>query len=172
MSADKRDAYLAAHPWIHYDGNTAVVRFEDFGIYATRDARVPSFDDLGYEQPGPNLYGNAHQAARHFTDYSLQLATGDPDAVVDPALKEIVHSQNPIWHILRKHSDVAPHWWIRHGACDPCLAVPPAVLLATAAENAEKDVNCRLVWDGGHCEDDDQDEFLQWVAKITGYSIG
>ena len=172
MSADKREVYLAAHPWIHYDGNTAVVRFEDFGIYATRDARVPSFDDLGYEQPGPNLYGNAHQAARHFTDYSLQLATGDSNASVAPALSEIVHSQNPIWHILRKHSDVAPHWWIRHGACDPCLAVPPAVLLATAAENAGKDVNCRLVWDGGHCEDDDQDEFLQWVAEITGYSIG
>ena len=105
-------------------------------------------------------YRQEYQAARHFTDYALQLATGDPNAKVDPALTEIVHSQNPIWHILRKHSDVAPHWWIRHGACDPCLAVPPAVLLATAA-----------VWDGGHCEDDDQDAFLQWVAAITGYAI-
>ena len=171
MSDDKRNAYLADHPWIHYDGTTATLRFEDFGLYATRDARVPSFDDLGYEQPGPNLYGDAHHAARHFTDYSLQLATGDENATIDSALKEIVHSQNPIWHILRKHSDVAPHWWIRHGACDPCLAVPPAVLLATAAENAGKDVNCRLVWDGGHCEDDDQDEFLKWVAQITGYSL-
>ncbi len=171
MSDDKRNAYLASHPWIHYDGTTAALRFEDFGLYATRDARVPSFDDLGYEQPGPNLYGDAHHAARHFTDYSLQLATGDETATVDPALIEIIHSQNPIWHILRKHSDVAPHWWIRHGACDPCLAVPPAVLLATAAENAGKDVNCRLVWDGGHCEDDDQDEFLKWVAHITGYSL-
>ena len=171
MDPAKRDAYLADRPWIHYDGAAAVVRFEDFGLYATRDARVPSFDDLGYEQPGPNLYGSEHQAARHFTDYALQLATGDPNAKVDPALTEIVHSQNPIWHILRKHADVAPHWWIRHGACDPCLAVPPAVLLATAAENAGKDVNCRLVWDGGHCEDDDQDAFLQWVAAITGYAI-
>ena len=171
MSDDKRNAYLADHPWIHYDGTTAALRFEDFGLYATRDARVPSFDDLGYEQPGPNLYGDAHHAARHFTDYSLQLATGDETATVDPELTEIIHSQNPIWHILRKHSDVAPHWWIRHGACDPCLAVPPAVLLATAAENAGKDVNCRLVWDGGHCEDDDQDEFLKWVAHITGYSL-
>lgn len=171
MSDDKRNAYLANHPWIHYDGTTAALRFEDFGLYATRDARVPSFDDLGYEQPGPNLYGDAHHAAQHFTDYSLQLATGNEAATVDPALTEIIHSQNPIWHILRKHSDVAPHWWIRHGACDPCLAVPPAVLLATAAENAGKDVNCRLVWDGGHCEDDDQDEFLKWVAHITGYSL-
>lgn len=171
LSPEKRDAYLAGHPWIHYNGATATLCFEDFGVYATRDARVPSFDDLGYEQPGPNLYGDERQAARHFTDYALQLATGDLNAAVDPALTDIVHSQNPIWHILQKHSDVAPHWWIRHGACDPCLAVPPAVLLATAAENAGKDVNCRLVWDGGHCEDDDQDEFLKWVADITGYSI-
>ena len=169
LPPQQREQYLAAHPWVRFDGEHASLRFEDFGVYATRDARVPSFDDLGMEQPGPNLYGDAEHAARHFTDHALQLATGSPDAKIDPALTELVHSQNPIWHILQKHSDVAPHWWIRHGACDPCLAVPPAVLLATAAENAGKDVNCRLVWDGGHCEDDDQDAFLDWVAEITGY---
>ena len=171
LSEEKKAAYLSSHPWIKYDGTTATVSYEDFGVYAPRDARVPSFDDLGYEQPGPNLYGDKTHAARHFTDYALQLATGDEHAKVDEALKDIVHSQNPIWHILRKHSDVAPHWWIRHGACDPCLAVPPAVLLATAAENVGKDVNCRLVWDGGHCEDDDQDVFLHWVGQITDHHI-
>ncbi|MDD6024339.1 MAG: hypothetical protein PUC06_08920 [Oscillospiraceae bacterium] len=171
LPEEKQAAYLAAHPWISYNDEAATLKYEDFGVYAPRDARVPSFDDLGYEQPGPNLYGDAMHAARHFTDYALQLATGDEDAKVDEELKAIVHSQNPIWHILRKHSDVAPHWWIRHGACDPCLAVPPAVLLATAAENAGKDVNCRLVWDGGHCEDDDQDQFLLWVAEITEHTV-
>ena len=166
-----RTAYLADHPWIRYDGENADFTFAEFGVYAPRDARVPSFDDLGYEQPGPNLYGDASHAARHFTDYALQLATGDPGARVPEELKAIVLSQSPVWHILQKNTDAAPYWWIRHGACDPCLAVPPAVLLATAAENAGKTVSCRLVWDGGHCEDDDQDEFLKWVGEITGYSI-
>ncbi len=167
----EQKAYLSTRPWIKYDGEQAALTFEDFGLYATRDARVPAFDDLGMSQPSPILFGNETTNARHFTDYSEQLATGDASAKLDPALVDLIHSQNPTWHILQKHSDVAPHWWIRHGACDPSLAVPPAVLLATALENAGKDVNCRLVWDGGHCEDDDQEVFLSWVAEITGHTL-
>ena len=162
---------MSTRPWIKYDGEQAALTFEDFGLYATRDARVPAFDDLGMSQPSPILFGNETTNARHFTDYSEQLATGDASAKLAPALVDLIHSQNPTWHILQKHSDVAPHWWIRHGACDPSLAVPPAVLLATALENAGKDVNCRLVWDGGHCEDDDQEVFLSWVAEITGHTL-
>lgn len=121
----EQKAYLSTRPWIKYDGEQAALTFEDFGLYATRDARVPAFDDLGMSQPSPILFGNETTNARHFTDYSEQLATGDASAMVDPALTDLVHSQNPTWHILQKHSDVAPHWWIRHGACDPSLAVPP-----------------------------------------------
>ncbi len=167
LDSQARAKYLTEHPWISFDGEMATFRFEDFGLYATRNANVPSFDDLELSQPSPNLYGDENVDSRNFTDYSIQLATGDSSARAPQPLKDIVTSQNPTWHILRKHSDVAPHWWIRHGACDSCLAVPPAVLLATAAENAGKDVNCRLVWDGGHCETDDDDDFLTWVGEIT-----
>ena len=169
MSQAERQAYLAIRPWIHWDGTRADFTFEDFGCYAPRNAMVPSFDDLALSQPGPNLYGTETLAAQNFTAHSLYMATGDPGAKVDPDLLERVHSQNPTWHILQKHSDPAPHWWIRHGACDSCTAVPTVVLLATALEAAGKDVSCRLVWDGGHCEDDDQDQFMEWVAEITGY---
>lgn len=171
MQEGERTAYLAAHPWINWDGSKASFAFEDFGKYAPRNASVPSFDDLALSQPSPNLYGDETTDSRNFTDRSIALATGEPDAKAPQWLVDIVHSQNPTWHILQKHSDVAPHWWIRHGACDSCTAVAPAVLLATALENAGKDVDLRLVWDGGHCEDDDHDDFLAWVQNITGYHV-
>ena len=111
-------------------------------------------------------YRQEYQAARHFTDYALQLATGDPNAKVDPALTEIVHSQNPIWHILRKHSDVAPHWWIRHGACDKDTSLPIVTNLATAIYDLGKNVSARLIWDGGHCADDDTEGFIIWMKDL------
>ena len=161
--------YLSSRPWIRWDGETAGFSFADFGVYATRNAEVPSFDDLALCQPGPDLYGTETIKAQHFTDYALRLSTGNPEAQIAPELMERVHAVNPAWHIRQKHSDLASYWWIRHGACDPCLAVPPAVLLAAAVNEAGKEVHLRLVWDGGHCEDDDHDTFLRWVDEITGY---
>ena len=168
-TAEEQQAYLRTRPWLHWDGSRASFTFSDFGRYAPRSAIVPSVDDMELSQPAPNLYGDEHTAARHYTDRSLALASGDPNATVDPALTEIVHSQNPTWHILQGHSDLAPHWWIRHGACDSCTSLGPVVLMAAAAQKAGADVHLRLVWDGGHCEDDDHPEFLRWVQDITGY---
>lgn len=161
--------YLALRPWISFDGEHASFTFEDFGRYAPRSANVPYFDDLAMEQPQPNGYGDEHTAAQHYnTDFTLRLATGNPSAKVDKRIADRVNLVNPIWHIHQNHSDLAPHWWIRHGTCDPCTALPPAVLLAASLETRGKDVNARLVWDGGHCADDDQDCFWEWVKEITG----
>lgn len=168
LNTQERQEYLASRPWIRWDGSNADFNFSDFGTYATRNAEVPSFDDLAMTQPSPDLYGTDTVKTQHFTDFSLQLATGDPQAIVAPELVERVHAVNPTWHIKQRHSDVAPYWWIRHGACDPCLAVAPSVLLAAAVAEAGKEVHLRLVWDGGHCEDDDHDVFLRWVGEITG----
>lgn len=171
LSPSEREAYLISRPWIHWDGESARFTFRDFGSYAPRNANVPSFDDLELSQPSPDLYGDAQVAARNFTDFSIRKATGDPEDKAPQALVDRYHSVNPTWHILQRHSDVAPHWWIRHGACDSCTSVAPAVLLAVAAENAGKDVNLRLVWDGGHCEDDDPEAFHGWLRDITGYTL-
>ncbi len=171
LSEAEREEYLAKRPWIIWDGTTANLHFEDFGIYATRNANVPSFDDLTLSQPGPNLYGTETIASQNFTDFSIRLATGNPEAKASPEIVARYHAVNPVWHVKQKHSTLAPYWWIRHGACDSCLAVPPAVLLAAALEEAGVEVNLRLVWDGGHCEDDDHDVFMNWVSEITGYNI-
>lgn len=169
METPQREDYLRLRPWIHYDGKTASFSFTDFGLYAPRSANVPYFDDLAMEQPQPNGYGDAHIAAQHYTDFALRLATGNPNVRVEQSIKDRVNLVNPIWHIHQRHSDIAPYWWIRHGACDPCTAIAPAVLLAVSAESAGKYVNARLVWDGGHCADDDQEDFLTWIGEITEY---
>ena len=168
-SEDEIAEYLSIRPWIHWDGTSADFTFEDFGLYATRMGGVPTFDDLALSMPGPLLYGTKTMAAQHFTPYVLSMLSGDPEAKPSRELTDRVNSQSPAWHIMQGHSDPAKHWWIRHGACDSCTAVAPAVLLAAAAESVGCDVNLRLVWDGGHCETDDQDDFYQWVMDITGY---
>jgi hypothetical protein len=43
--------------------------------------------------------------------------------------------------------------------------------LATSLENRKKNVNTWLYWDAGHGADEDPEEFIAWVGKITGYSI-
>jgi hypothetical protein len=45
------------------------------------------------------------------------------------------------------------------------------VNLATGLENRNKIVNASVFWDGGHCADNDPEGLVQWMLKITGYSI-
>ncbi|NTV88751.1 MAG: hypothetical protein HGA22_00070 [Clostridiales bacterium] len=169
MAEAERRAYLDANPWITYNKGNVEFTFEDFCIHGGRSKPVPSYDDIALAQPETGLYGNETEDARHFTDFGLQLATGDPIAKIDDEMRQLTNMMNPYWHIARKHSDASRHWWIRHGACDSATALPAVVNLAAALENAGADVNCRLIWDGGHCEDDDNDRFVQWTMDITGF---
>ena len=71
---------------------------------------------------------------------------------------------------LRRDSGAkASHWWVRMGTKESGFACPIVVNLATALENEGYDVNFRLVWDGGHCAEDDIDVQLDWIHAITGY---
>lgn len=73
---------------------------------------------------------------------------------------------NPMYFIGEKNPGCARHWWIRHGACDKDTSLPIMVNLATAVENIGRDVNARLIWDGGHCADDDTEGFMIWMQDI------
>ena len=44
------------------------------------------------------------------------------------------------------------------------------VNLATSLENRNKDVNTWLFWDGGHCADEDPEDFIAWIGNVTGFS--
>ena len=41
--------------------------------------------------------------------------------------------------------------------------------LAASLENRNKDVNALLYWDAGHGADEDAEDFIAWIGRITGF---
>ena len=161
--------YLQKNPWLKAEGDGYSFTFEDFATHAGREKDLPAFDEFPLNNAETLVFGSKDQAARHFTDFALRKATGDETAEVDAELKHICKIFNPMWHVLQKNPGCANHWWIRHGGVDGATSVPTVLNLATALENLGKDVNARIIWDGGHCEDDDPDGLIQWYCDICGY---
>ena len=167
---DERQAYLAANPWLKPQGEGYTFTFADFAAHAGREKDLPAFDEFPLNNAETLVFGNAVTPARHFTDFALQKATGDPNAKVDDELRHITQIFNPMWHVLQGNPGCADHWWIRHGGVDGATSVPTVLNLATALENQGKQVNARIIWDGGHCEDDDPEGLLAWYCEICGYT--
>jgi hypothetical protein len=158
-----RADYLAQRPWMTWDGQHASFTYRDFLAARGRMKGLPSFDDFAREMAEPVLFGNETQDARHFTLFSLRQETGDPNAQLDEDLPQKIRMMNPMSYILEGNPGCAPHWWLRHGAVEKDTSLPVFVDLVTALENQGKDVNARLVWDGGHCADDDIEGPFPWL---------
>ncbi len=167
--AEKAD-YLAKNPWIKAEGDGYKFSFADFATHAGREKDLPAFDEFPLNNAETLVFGSATEAARHFTDFAHRKATGDPKAAVDAELKHICDIFNPMWHVLGGNPGTANYWWIRHGGVDGATSVPTVLNLATALENKGKDVNARIIWDGGHCEDDDPEGLLAWYCQVCDYT--
>jgi len=161
--------YLRKNPWLKAEGENYTFTFADFATHAGREKDLPAFDEFPLNNAETLVFGSATENARHFTDFALRHATGDPEAKVDAELKAICDMFNPMWHVMNDAPSIAPHWWIRHGGVDGATSVPTVLNLATALENKGKDVNARIIWDGGHCEDDDPEGLIQWYCDVCGY---
>lgn len=161
-----RQAYLGSHSWIHWDGEKAQFSFEDFHQYKGRMKGLPAFDDFHKEMAEPDLFGTETVKTRHFTTFSLRHDPTETATELDAALQEIINMMNPMYFALNNNPGCAPHWWIRHGAIDKDTSLPIVTDMATALENIGKDVNARLVWDGGHCEDDDPEGLMLWMKEM------
>lgn len=114
----------------------------------------------------PDLFGTETVKTRHFTEFSLR---HDPNATateLSEDLKTVINMMNPMYFALRNNPGCAPRWWMRHGACDKDTSLPIVTNMATALENIGKDVNARLIWDGGHCADDDTDGLMLWMKAM------
>jgi len=164
-----RAAYLAANPWIKWDGKAAIFSFADYAAHATRMKGLPSFDDFKLTAPETKLFGDSTTDARHFTEYSLRHATGKADAQLDPKLQELIHMMNAMY--FTGNPGAAPHWWLRNGSSDNNNSQSVLINLATSLENHGRDVNALLFWDGGHCADDDPAGMVSWISRITGYIV-
>jgi len=170
LSDEKRKEYLEKHKWITWKNNSAVFAFSDFVATTQRGKGIPAFDDLELESPETVLFGNKTTDARHFTDFTLQLSTGNKNAKIDSDLQTVVNMMNPMYFIGQNNPGCAEHWWIRAGSTESGLSVIVANLDASL-ENRNKDVDAWLFWDAGHCQDDDTEGFIAWIGDITGYTI-
>ncbi|MBN1627045.1 MAG: alpha/beta hydrolase [Deltaproteobacteria bacterium] len=169
LSDDARNKYLEKHKWITWSNNSAVFTFSDYLVNGGRVKGVPSVDDLELKTPEAALFGNKTTDARHFTNFSLQQATGDKNAKVDNDLQTVVNMMNPMYFIGQNNPGCAKHWWIRQGAGDRGISQANTINIATGLENHNKDVNMWLFWDATHCQDDDTEGFIAWIVDITGF---
>lgn len=170
LTKDERIEYLTDNPWITWDGNTAEFAFSDYVASTSRGKGLPAFDDFEMEKPEPILFGDETTDARHFTDFTLQQITCDPNAKIDSDLQKVVNMMNPMYFIGQENPGCAKHWWIRAGSKESGLAVTFGNL-AASLENMGRDVNASFFWEAGHCVDDDPESFITWIGDITGYTI-
>ncbi len=167
---EKREEYLANNKWITWTDKGAMFAFADYVAHVGRMKGLPAFDDFDMRQPEPSLFGNTTTDARHFTNFSLRQSTGNMNAEIEGSLKKLVNMMNAMYFIGQNNSDCAQHWWIRHGTSDNHTSQTVIVNLATSLENRKKDVNTWLYWDAGHGADEDPEEFIAWIGKVTGFS--
>jgi hypothetical protein len=170
MPDEKRQEYLNNNRWITWTDKGARFAFTDYVAHVGRMKGLPAFDDFDLKQPEPNVFGDRTTDSRHFTSFSLRRATGDPNAVIDGGLQTVVNLMNPMYFIGLDNPGMAGHWWIRMGTSDAHTSLTVFGNLAASLENRKKNVNALLYWDAGHGADEDAEDFIAWVGKITGFA--
>jgi hypothetical protein len=168
MPDAKRQEYLNNNRWITWTGKGARFAFADYVAHVGRMKGLPAFDDFEMRQPEPSVFGNTTTAARHFTNFSLRQATGNPNARVDDDLQKVVNLMNPMHFLGDNTKGIAGHWWIRTGSSDAHTSLTVFGNLAASLENRTKNVNALLYWDAGHGADEDAEDFIAWIGTITG----
>ncbi len=128
---------------------------------------APAFDTMGVaggRASGENdEFGDKSGSNVNFTDYSA----AKNGFVLTDEIRENVRLMNPMNFIGDGETDVAPHWYIRHGARDRDTSFPVPVNLALKLQNAGKDVNFLLAWNRPHSGDYALDELFEWIGGIV-----
>ncbi len=127
---------------------------------------APAFDTqgvVGQRASGENEeFGDSKGSSVNFTEYSSS-KTG---TAVSPEVASNVALLNPMNFIGDGVTDVAPHWYIRHGARDRDTSFPVPINLALKLQNTGKDVNFLLAWNRPHSGDYALDELFQWIKSL------
>ena len=131
---------------------------------------APAFDTkgvCGQNASGENEeFGDATGTSVNFTEYGAA-KTGSE---LTDDIRQNARLLNPMNFIGDEETDVAPHWYIRHGARDRDTSFPIPLNLAMKLQNAGKDVNYLLAWNRPHSGDYALDELFEWIRKITSPS--
>jgi len=171
LSDEKRKEYLVKNKWITWSDKGASFGFPDYVSHVGRMKGSPAFDDFDMNQPETNEFGNKTTDSRHFTNFSLRHASGDKNAEIGNELKLLVNMMNAMYFIGQNNSGCAENWWLRQGTSDAHTSQTVIANLAASLENRNRNVNTLLYWDAGHGADQDAEDFIAWVGKITGKAI-
>ncbi len=167
LSDTDRTTYLSANSWLAYDGTTATFTLADFAAHCGRSKSIPAFDGFDLSRAENILFGNESTNARHFTEYSLRHESGDPTATLDDDLPATIDMMNPMHFLAGPNASRATHWWLRVGTSDSDTSPTVIANLATRAANLGDDVNLLMYWDAGHGANQDPDDFIAWIGKLT-----
>ena len=159
--------YLEDRPWIHWDGKNAGFTFEDYEEYLGRLKGLAAFDTFEFGKSENTLFGTDSEPAAHFAEFTVRHVSGDPHAAVDPFVARQRDLMNPLTRLREHNGKVAQYWWIRAAAKENGFALPIAVNAVAQLDKMGKEVNFRLVWDGGHCYEDDRPDMLRWIEEIV-----
>lgn len=154
---------LAGRPWLTVESGR--VTDMDFSAYAQAAGRMkglPAFDGLALEAGENQLFGNASNDKRHFTDFSMRHSKAPGAQRAEAA---VVQQMNAMHYARSTSSRVASHWRIRQGTLDRDTSLAIPVLLASELSNRGLDVDIALPWDQPHSGDYDLDELFGWIES-------
>ncbi len=168
--------------WSRFENGQAEVYDLDAYVlnYMGRMKGCPAFDNLDYQTPETEVFGNTEQSYRHFSeDVAKQIekipALGAYAAAFqeDLAKEDLILARNLLnpMTILQSNlqeKQVAPHYRICLGSKDADTSFAISYLLALVLKKRGVDVHYELIWGMGHCDADYKEEFSQWVDSITG----
>jgi hypothetical protein len=171
LSQADRTAYLAANPNIAWDGAKASFTWDQFLAHVgPRNKNVPAFDAIDRSSGENNLFGKGKTKARHFTDFALQKAKGNPKAKIDDDLPAVIALMNPMPALAAANPKRSRHWWFRLGAKDSDTAHSVVGNLDAQTHFLGDNVNTRYYWDAGHGANEDVGDFLKWIGEITDHA--
>ncbi|MBV9447018.1 MAG: hypothetical protein JO345_14135 [Streptosporangiaceae bacterium] len=172
LTTTGRETYLKKNTWITWSGGQAAFTWDKFLDHVgSRSKSVPAFDAFDLSATENSVYGDATSNARHFTLYSLRHATGNSSAQLPSDLPQTIAMMNPLYHLRRKNPFRARYWWIRTGTLDTNTAHTVVCNLAAITTGLGDNVNSALYWDGGHAVNYDSPDLIEWIGKLTGYSL-
>ncbi len=130
----------------------------------------PAFDQMGViiSTPSPEnrVFADADGNPNNFTDFSLEHRLHNPADTLSAEMVKRVYLMNPMNFIGDKvTTDIAPKWYIRHGAKDRDTSFLVPINLATKLKNAGYDVNFFLPWNRPHSGDYNLDDLFAWIEK-------
>jgi hypothetical protein len=172
LTVAEQEKYLQKNTWMAWSGGQATFTWDKFLEHiGSRSKSVPAFDAFDLSATENSVYGDATRNARHFTLYSLRHATGNPTAQLASDLPQTIAMMNPLYHLRGKNPSRARYWWIRTGTLDTNTAHTVVSDLAAITTELGDSVNSAMYWDGGHAVNFDSPDLIEWIGKLTGYSV-